>query len=74
MKKKFWLQYTTPLWYMGLRKKLNWHFISTEKKYSRIRLQYYYDTWDLEIFFSLDHHQKKYIFISDYSATVMHRT
>ena len=74
LRKKFSLQYTVLLWYMGLRKKLNWHLISTENKYSPFWLQYYYDAWDLEKLISLDHHRKKYIFVLEYSATVMHRS
>ena len=56
------------------KKKLYWHSISTEKKmYSRFRLQYYYDAYDLKKSISLDHHRKKYISVSDFSAAMVHR-
>ena len=45
-----------------------------KKKYSCFRLQYHYDAWNLKKSILLDHHRKKYIFVSDYSVTVMHRT
>ena len=57
-RKKFWLQYTVFLWYMRLKKKLNWHLNSTGKKYSHFRLQYY-DAWNLNQSISLDHYRKK---------------